>query len=111
MATEHDKQLAVMLQRAKTHMEVTDLSKNRPSVYTELSSLLFTFEKKAGLSAAALRDAEDEKRSRAERLLALCQKIVATSIFRPKTKTHSGGFEGRPEVWKELLAEVDPPQR
>ena len=52
--------LAIMLQRAKTHMETTGLSAEFNATYRELSRTLFDFEVATGVDPAALRDAEDE---------------------------------------------------
>lgn len=51
--------LAVMLQRAKTHMEKTSLSTEFNVAYRELSGTLLRFEDSAAVDAPALRDAED----------------------------------------------------
>jgi hypothetical protein len=51
--------LAIMLQRAKTHMETTGISAGFDVTYHDLSSVLFVFEDLAKVDAPALRDAED----------------------------------------------------
>lgn len=51
--------LAVMLQRAKTHMETTGLSAEFDRTYRDLSVVLFQLEIDADVDAAALRD-DDE---------------------------------------------------
>jgi hypothetical protein len=53
--------LADLLQRAKTLMETTELSGKFKGTYTDLSRVLFNFEQQAKVSAAAIRDAEDER--------------------------------------------------
>lgn len=52
--------LAIMLQRAKSHMETTGLSAKFKTIYQELSRNLFDFEVLTGVEAATLRDAEDD---------------------------------------------------
>jgi len=52
--------LAIMLQRAKTHMETAGLSAGFDVTYHDLSAVLFVFEDLAKVDAPALRDAEDD---------------------------------------------------
>lgn len=52
--------LAIMLQRAKTHMETTGLSAEFNATYRELSRTLFDFEGLADVDAPALRDEDEE---------------------------------------------------
>lgn len=52
--------LAIMLQRAKTHMETTKLSTEFNETYRDISRSLFDFESFAEVDAVALRDAADE---------------------------------------------------
>lgn len=54
-------ELAIMLQRAKTHMEKHNLNSKFRGTYQTLSNVLFTFEQVTQVSAAALRDADDER--------------------------------------------------
>jgi len=51
--------LAVDMQRAKTFMEIKDLQRFHWAAYELLSQAIYALEASAGLSAPALRDAQD----------------------------------------------------
>lgn len=61
-ASAHEHTLAIMLQRAKTFMEVHGIQERHWAPYVQLSEAIYTFERLTGLSAPALRDEEDEAR-------------------------------------------------
>lgn len=49
-------QFAIMLQRAKTHMETSSISERYSGVYRSLSRTLYEFENLADVNAPRLRD-------------------------------------------------------
>lgn len=53
-----EEQLAIMLQRAKTFMELNALQKGHWTSYEYLSEAIYAFEKSAHVDAPALRDEE-----------------------------------------------------
>lgn len=55
------KALAISLQREKTAMEIAGLQVRHWDAYWKLSEAIWTLEKSAGISAPALRDAEDAR--------------------------------------------------
>lgn len=60
MANREDlEHLAIDMQRAKTFMEIKDLQRSHWTAYELLSQAIHALEVSAGLSAPALRDAQD----------------------------------------------------
>lgn len=54
-----EEQLAVTLQRAKTHMETSSISERYSGIYKKLSRTIYEFEEIANVNAPELRDAQD----------------------------------------------------
>ena len=54
-----EEQLAVILQRAKTRMETSGISKVYSGIYKHLSRMIYEFEDLANVDAPALRDEQD----------------------------------------------------